>query len=132
MADDSSGMNESPKESPKPGSLVVPPHGRGAIKHGSQPGGPPGPGRPPSAIRHIAREAFADRIPILTRIADKDEAKDADRIRAVETLGKFGLNKQIDVDDVNTRLRSTLDLLERELGAEHYRRLYPLLKEIWK
>jgi hypothetical protein len=47
-------------------------------------------GRPPSAIREAARLAFAERLHVLTDIADDEDAKAMDRIRALDLLGKYG------------------------------------------
>lgn len=49
--------------------LIPQPHG-GALLNGGVPGHPGGGGRPPSVVRSIAREAWAERTPILTAIAD--------------------------------------------------------------
>ena len=70
--------------------LVVPKHGRGALLTGGKPGNRGGPGRPPSAIRKKCQDSFEERVPILESIADNDEARDPDRIKAVEVLGKYG------------------------------------------
>ena len=64
-------------------------HG-GALKAGGTPGHKGGTGRPPSKIREAARLAFSERIEVLTAIADDEEAKAVDRIRAIDLLGKFG------------------------------------------
>ena len=125
---DSSHMNE--KDRAKSPALVPQPHG-GALRVGN-PGNVGGAGRPPSEIREKLRGSFAQRIGIIEELADDKAVSPSDRLKALDMLGKYGLGKQVDADDVRGRLRSTLDLLERELGPDHYRRLYPLLKEIWK
>ena len=71
------------------GELVPQKHG-GAIRRGSKPGGNENAGRPPSAIREIARKSFAERIPILERIADDDDARSSDRISAIKVLADTG------------------------------------------
>ena len=70
--------------------LVVPKHGRGALLTGGKPGNRGGPCRPPSALRKKCQDSFEERVPILESIADNDEARDPDRIKAVEVLGKYG------------------------------------------
>ena len=64
-------------------------HG-GALKAGGTPGHRGGTGRPPSKIREAARLAFSERIEVLTAIADDEEARASDRIRAIEVLAKAG------------------------------------------
>ena len=64
------------------------PHG-GAIKRGGNRGNKGG-GRPPDKIRESARLSFAERLTVLEAIADDEDARDSDRIKAVDTLGKYG------------------------------------------
>ena len=45
----------------------------------------------PNVIRAACRAHLYDNLNILTDIARDDDAKDADRIRALDTLGRFGL-----------------------------------------
>jgi hypothetical protein len=71
------------------GALVPQEHG-GALKKGSGPGGLPGAGRPPSAIRERCRGAFAERIPILEEIASDEDLKPSDRVKAMDVLAKYG------------------------------------------
>ena len=68
---------------------VIPqPHG-GALRRGDKPGNKGG--RPPSAVREACRLAFHQRLKVLKDIADgKIDASPADRIKAVDTLGKYG------------------------------------------
>ena len=69
--------------------LVTPKHGRGALLARGKLGNKGG-GRIPSAIRELCRVSFAERLDVLTDIADDTEAKAVDRIRAIDLLGKFG------------------------------------------
>ena len=48
-------------------------------------------GRPPSAIRIRCRGSFAERVPVLEEIIDDPKSRAADRIRAMDLLGKYGL-----------------------------------------
>ena len=64
-------------------------HG-GALLTRGVPGNKGGPGRPRSAIRDLSALAFEQRIPVLEEIADDKKARDGDRIRAVDALGKHG------------------------------------------
>ena len=74
-----------PSVKPTVGKLVRQPHG-GALLPGAGGGPQPGSGRPPSAIREVARLAFSDRIPVLESIADNEEARDSGRISAIKAL----------------------------------------------
>lgn len=73
----------------KKGELIPQEHG-GALLPGGQPGQTPGTGRPPSAIRERCRGSFAERIPILEEIADDDDCKPSDRVKAMDVLAKYG------------------------------------------
>ena len=80
------------KSGRKPGTFVSgdPRAGRGPRK------GAPNAGRPPDAIRATCRLGFDERIATLQDIAD-DETKDpAVRIKAIETLAKYGLGTMTD------------------------------------
>ena len=77
-----------PKSSVKSSVRVWQPHG-GALVPGAGGGRQPGAGRPPSEIRQAARLAFAERLHVLTEIADHGK-RDADRIAAMKALGDIG------------------------------------------
>lgn len=100
------------KRKPKTG-LVPQPQG-GAIYQGPAANPVAGPGRPPSEVKARSRESFHARIPILEHIADAKgpkggarKVKDADRIRAVEVLGRMGLASSIAMEDVKQALKET-------------------------
>lgn len=83
--------------------LVPQSHG-GALLSGGQPGNKGGPGRPPSKVRALAREEFFEAIPELAKIArgggkrgKKEET--ADRLRAIDILGKYGLGQARGLDE---------------------------------
>ncbi len=67
--------------------LIPQKHG-GALLAGGVPGNRGG--RPRSVVREAASLAFDERIPALAAIADDASAKDSDRIRAIDTLGRHG------------------------------------------
>ena len=69
--------------------LVTPKHGRGALLARGKLGNKGG-GRIPSAIRELCRVSFAERLDVLTDIADDTEAKAIDRLRAIDLPGTFG------------------------------------------
>ncbi len=48
-------------------------------------------GRPPSPIRIRCQGSFAERVPVLEEIIDDPKSRAADRIRAMDLLGKYGL-----------------------------------------
>lgn len=85
-----------PAEGEKP-PLVKQPHG-GALYAGGVPGNRGG-GRPPSAVRQLARLEFEKRIPTLAKLADDKAQKTRDRIRAVDVLGKYGLGQARGLDE---------------------------------
>ena len=70
--------------------LVVPKHGRGALRTGGTPGNKGGTGRPPSKVRERCRDSFEERLPFLEGIVDDEGEKTSDRIKAHELLGRFG------------------------------------------
>ncbi len=70
--------------------LVVPAHGRGALRTGGNPGNKGGTGRPPSKVRKLCREAFEVGIPMITAIRDDEDQRTSDRLKAHELLGRFG------------------------------------------
>lgn len=123
------------------------PHG-GALRTGN-PGHGGGPGRPPSALRALARESFADRVRTLELIADgyaprRDPETGAstlmpaevkDQLRALDMLAKYGLGEArgIDVETVRRALKQTVHVIAVTLGSEskEYKELAPKLREIW-
>lgn len=80
------------KTSVKTPALVPQPHG-GALQRGN-PGNRGGTGRPPSAIREQMRGSFEERIAVLEEIADSPAVAPADRLRAVDILGKHAMKEE--------------------------------------
>ena len=91
--------------------LVVPEHGRGALRTGGTPGNRGGSGRPPSAIREAARLAFSERLHVLTDIADDDETRPIDRIRAIDLLS-------MDLPEVRFSLRCSSGTYVRSIARD--------------
>lgn len=113
-------------------------------------------GRPPSEIRQRCRGSFYDRIRILEEIADgtlplvrkctkcghkpaKQEVEEAsaaaaaDRIRAIDLLGHYGLevDKGVSAADVRQRLGRTIDIIRESLPPEQALELLDALRPVW-
>src|SRR5687767_8321616 len=88
------------------GKLVAQPHG-GALRQGGTGAG----GRPPSEIRKAARLAFDERIARLADIADHEDTKDSDKIKAIEVLGNFGFGKDLSIAAVREKVAKTIELV---------------------
>lgn len=90
--------------------------------------GAPNAGRPPSLLRELAREAFGNRLWVLEQIADGKPmvrvgkkvlpASPSDRIRAVETLGRFGLGAAVDVTSGDKPLETKRKVKVHIFGKE--------------
>lgn len=78
--------------------LVTQQHG-GALRTAGTPGNVGGPGHASKELRQRIRGSFANRVQVLEEIADSKEYEAADRIRAVDTLGKYGLGVNAALDD---------------------------------
>lgn len=105
------------------------PHG-GALNGRGTPGNRGG-GRTPSAIRATAREKFDKLIPRLDRIARAKTTKDSDRVRAIDVLGKYGMDRAVSVDDVKTCLRQTTEEIREFLPPEQAEVLLGRIRPIW-
>jgi hypothetical protein len=88
-------MPKRKKENPLPTGALVPQSHGGALRNGGTNKG--GPGRPPSVLREKMRGALVDRIPIAAQIADDPKASQADRLRALDFLAKYGLGTRQEV-----------------------------------
>lgn len=110
------------KPSAEPSAALVPQKHGGALQPGAGGGPQPGSGRPPSKIREAARLAFAERIGVLTDIADGSEERSADRIAAMKVLADTG-----GVD----KIALTVDELpEQEMTPERMAGLFDQLQRI--
>jgi hypothetical protein len=78
------------------------------------------------------RGSLEARVGILEEIADNG-AKDADRVRAVDTLAKYGLGAANDlgVDQVRERLARTIAVIRNRLPAEAAKAILTEMREIW-
>lgn len=138
------------------GALIPQPHG-GAIRNGGTNIG--GSGRPPSELRDRLIGSFAERVHILEEFADgevtlrmvgkceecghvgdpltPEEVKAAapqvsDRIRAIETLAKYGIGKPIGEDDVRMRLSEQIRIIQAELPADVAEALLGKIEGVWR
>lgn len=115
------------------------------------PGNAGGTGRPPSAIREALRGSFDRRIAILEQIADGDavvkvkdafgketgttvSASPADRLKAIDTLARYGLGttKELTVEHVRGRLEQTHRVLLEELAPDVFERVSRRLEAVWR
>lgn len=82
---------------------IVPRHGNGKLLAGGKVGHRGAGGRTPSALRDAMRQALKPRIKIAQEIADDVKASSADRLRALDLLGKYGLGTTITETDTEGR-----------------------------
>ncbi len=113
---------------PQPhGGALVPGAGRGPTR------GAPNAGRPPSEVRAALRQAFADRLPILTDIADDAMLPPSERLRALEMLARHGLGTvmELGVDDVRDKLAATVAAIRRTVAPDVAAPLLDELRALW-
>ena len=112
--------------------LVAQPNG-GALLSGGRAGNRGGTGRPSNALRERLRGSLDERVAVLEEIADNPDASDRDRIKAVDVLAKYGLGtvREVTVEDVREKLRTTLELLRQELDEDQADHLIGRLQTIW-
>ena len=115
----------------KVGELIPQPHG-GALRNGGPNRG--GPGRAPSEIRKQLRGDFRERIQILNRIADDEEMRAGDRIRAVELMARYGFGTltEMSVEEVRDNLTVTISVIRDFLNEDQAKELVERLRPIWQ
>lgn len=146
---------ETPQETPQPGSLRKPSHGKGLLRHGSQKGNTPGPGRRPSAIRQRARQGYDERMDLLFAVIDgemieqkvlppgakeptiiKRSADLDDRLKALRELRETGLGtlKGTSADEIEDQLRAVVETVGSAefLSVEQRDRLLKRMEKAWK
>lgn len=85
-----------------------------------------GSGRPPSALRERMQGALDERLHVTEEIDDNPEARDADRIAALNFLAWYGLPAQLELETVADPVawgeRARAELLDevRRLGPEGF------------
>lgn len=95
---------------PEPENTAVNIVNGGRLKRGN-PGNRGGSGRPPSEVRAKCLGSFAKRIKIAEQIADSKESSNADRLKALDLLAKYGgLMKVEHSGSDDAPLRFTLDM----------------------
>lgn len=137
--------------------LIPQPEGKGALLSGGVHGNAGGPGRPPSAVRAVLREAYEDRIPFLRALADgkpitlrtATSSKNSkgersvtskkrvftpgvnDRLAAMEQLARYGIGttKEVSVDAVKAKVEAMLNVLKERLDEKLYEQLLPELRQ---
>ena len=84
-------------------------------------------------MRERLRGSFEDRVTVLEEIADDEAADPQDRIRAVDTLAKYGIGtlREISVERVRDRLRDMLQVLREELPSEQAAHIINRLRAVW-
>ena len=110
------------------GQLIPQPHG-GALRNGGTNRG--GPGRPPSEIRAACRADFDALRGKLVAIARSRKAKDVDKVRAINVLGKYGLAETLSAADVNHALEQTVAEIVEFMGRDGAGGLLARIAPIW-
>lgn len=109
------------------------PHGGALLPGGT---GAPGTGRPADRVRAALRKAGANRIKVLKDIADGNdpEAKPADRVRAVDTMLRYGIGtiQEMSVDAVRGRLAQTIALIRDHFPPEQAEPLLEKMADLWE
>ena len=114
------------------GALVTQPHG-GALRNGGTNRG--GPGRPPAKLRAQLRRMANTRIQVLASISHKrSTAKDADKIRAIDVMLRYGMDRQISVADLRQALRDMSELayemFDKDQADAFLRACGPIFKQL--
>lgn len=116
------------------GELVRQAHG-GALKRG---GTHPRPGRPASHVRADCRADF-DKVRarlVTIALSDAKKWKGVDILKAIELLGRFGLDETVSRSDVAAALQGTLEdlrsFLSPLLAEEQILALLSLIRPRWR
>lgn len=136
MTPDEELQNAAGHETPSETSSRVPaiaqrPGKNGGRLRSGNPGNAGG-GRPPYQIRRSCREDFDELRAKLVTIARSRKAKDADRIRAIDVLGRYGLGEHIDRGDVQKAVEMTAKEIRRFLPEEMAEALLSIIAPTWR
>jgi hypothetical protein len=109
-------------------------------------------GRPPNAIKASCRKDFDEVRPLLRELAktgrmklkkargsasseagDEEEvvASFSDRIRAIDLLGKYGMDQNVSIADVRACLKETQQEIRELLPKEQYEMLWARIMPHW-
>lgn len=111
-----------------PVEMIPQAHGGSLRRGGTNRGGS---GRPPSAIREIALRGFEKALPILAKIAHNANANDTDKIRAIDVLGKYGLDRHVSMADLLFALSEQSAIIWEYLPRELAEGLQERIKPVW-
>lgn len=104
---------------------------RGGTLRRGNPGNKGGRGRAPSEIRAACREKFDKLLPKLDRIARAKTSKDSDKVRAIDVLGKYGMDQSVSLVDVKACLRQTTEEIREFLPPDQAEVLLGRIRPIW-
>lgn len=105
--------------------------GGGALRTGN-PGNRGGPGRPPSRLRALCRRLAGPRLQVLGQISSKkSKSKDSDKIKAIDVLLKYGMDRSISVADLRGALDEQRQIILHTCEPAVAERLLAALKSLW-
>lgn len=122
-----------PSNNSEDGHVTVPGRNGGRLRRGN-PGNRGGRGRAPAEIRATCREKFDTLLPKLERIAKARKSKDADKVRAIDVLGRYGMDRSISIEDLKEALRlmtaEIYDFLPRDQADVLISRIRPIFLKL--
>jgi hypothetical protein len=79
------------------------------------------------------REAFAARVPLAEAIADDPAIAPAERLRALDLLGRYGLGstRELSVEDVRERLTATVAAIRAVVPPAYAEDVLTRLRRVW-
>jgi hypothetical protein len=121
--------SDSAPANPLPVGAMIPQKHGGALRNGGTNRG--GPGRPPVAVRADARHRFDKHLKTLDRIASARKSTDHDKVRAIAVLGRFGMDQNVNIDDVRSALKATNEEIREFLSPEQAEVLIGRIRQHW-
>lgn len=109
--------------------LRTPEHGGGALRVGNP--GNKGGGRTPSALRRMALKKGPKMLKVLAKIADDEEARDADRVAAAREMLRIGMGQSMSNLEVRDKVQATIAAAERMLPEDMAAQLIYEMRGIW-
>jgi hypothetical protein len=111
--------------------LVVPAHGRGALRTGGKPGNKGG-GRTPSALRKMALKKSPKMLQVLEKIALSETSKESDRVAAAREHVKIALGSGYSETEVRDKVQATIMMIDEQPIPDEVRQTMMLeLRRIW-